>query len=197
MSYPDYRHLVFRCASKGTCSGEKSEEHIKATLLNAQRIKKTEEYFHLRPELLKAIKIIKEPFNWFLLCETWCNDDAHCAPLIARIADLSPNIHFYLLLRDENPLLMDQFLTRGKRAIPKFICQHRKSKSICGMWGPRPTRINDLANEFQLLNRDSSKDEFNKQLQLWYGRDKGNSLQEDFISILEKCSHNIPVDLNT
>lgn len=197
MSYRDYRDLVFRCASQGTCSGEQSEEHIKATLINTQRIKKAEEQLHLRPELRNAVKAIKEPFNWFLICETWCIDDAHCAPVIARIAALSPNLQIYLLLRDENPILMDQFLTRGKRAIPKFICQHRKSKSICGVWGPRPTRINDLVNEFQLLNQESSTDEFYKQLQLWYGRDKGNSMQEDFITLLENCSHYLPVEFKT
>lgn len=188
MGYEDYRELVFHCASKGSCSGELSKEHINTTALNAQRIRAVEANGHLRPELLHAIQTIQEPVNCFLICETWCNDDAQIVPYIGKIASLCPNMRLYILLRDQNPLLMDQFLTRGKRAIPKFICQHRNTKVICGVWGPRPTRIADLVAEYRLLNKENNPEAFQFQLQQWYSRDKGNSLQEDLIAIIETCS---------
>ena len=56
-----------------------------------------------------------------IITESWCGDAAHVIPALNKMAELNPNIDVKLVLRDENLELMDMFLTKGGRAIPKVI----------------------------------------------------------------------------
>jgi hypothetical protein len=186
LSYPHYRDLVFQFAAEGKTSGEQSPEHIQATLLNAQRMKRIDQQGQLNPQLIELASLVTEKHTWYVITEAWCGDSAQNVPVLSKIAKASPNLELRLLFRDKHPEIMEQFLSDGKRAIPKLICIHDASQKVIGTWGPRPLSIQKRVVEFKLLNPQSSKEELHKNLHLWYARDKTTSLQDEFLSLFSE-----------
>lgn len=186
LSYNEYRDKVLQLAAHGQTSGEQTEEHIQATLINAQRMKRIDHQCELIPQLAEMASLVSEKHTWFVITEAWCGDSAQNTPVLAKIANASPNLEIRLLFRDEHPEIMNEFLSNGKRAIPKLICVHDASQMVIGTWGSRPALIQDRVTEYKLLNPTGTKDEFNKNLHLWYARDKTQSLQEEFLSLFSE-----------
>jgi len=69
--------------------------------------------------------------NILALGEAWCGDVYRELPTVARIAEAS-GMNLRIFLRDENPDIMDQFLSNnGKsRAIPVFVFYTREMEYI-------------------------------------------------------------------
>lgn len=184
-SYSSYRDLVVRLSDTGNTTGyEQTAERIEATKLNAHRMKRIEKQARIREELVRQVKHIEQKWNWTIVAEAWCGDGAQNIPLIAAMASFSPNIDLKIILRDENPAIMDKHLTNGKRSIPILICMDETTQKEIGVWGPRPENIARIAGIFKLKNPMISHDEFVKHLHLWYAKDKGESLQQDFLLLL-------------
>lgn len=181
-SYSEYKDLVVKLAEEKKCSGEKTPERINATALNAQRMKRIDKQFELNADLMKVISLINKKYTWILIVESWCGDGAQCVPIIAKIAESNPNIELNLILRDENPTYMDNFLTNGARAIPKLIFMH--NGNAIGTWGPRPKAIQNMVTNYKLNNPNVSHEDFVTLLHLWYARDKTQSLQNEFKDLL-------------
>src|SRR5690606_33724710 len=83
------------------------------------------------------------PGRWHLLVlsEDWCGDAANSIPVLARLAELAPNLELRLLSRDENPDLMDAHLTNGTaRAIPVVMLLDEDFVER-GWWGSRPAEL--------------------------------------------------------
>lgn len=181
-SYSEYKDLVVKLAEDKKCSGEQTPERINATALNAQRMKRIDKQFELNADLMKTISLINKKYTWVLIVESWCGDGAQCVPIIAKIAESNPNIELNLILRDENPTYMDNFLTNGARAIPKLIFMH--NGNAIGTWGPRPKAIQNMVTNYKLNNPNVSHEDFVTLLHLWYARDKTQSLQNEFKDLL-------------
>lgn len=181
-SYSEYKDLVVKLAEEKKCSGEQTPERINATALNAQRMKRIDKQFELNADLMKVISLINKKYTWILIVESWCGDGAQCVPIIAKIAESNPNIELNLILRDENPTYMDNFLTNGARAIPKLIFMH--NGNAIGTWGPRPKAIQNMVTNYKLNNPNVSHEDFVTLLHLWYARDKTQSLQNEFKDLL-------------
>ncbi len=184
-SYSDYKKLVIAQAENRHTSGiEQLPERIEATKINAQRMKRIDKHVELFNELKGVLKNIKKNWTWFVLVESWCGDGAQNLPVIAKIAESSLNIELKILLRDENPEIMDGYLTNGSRSIPKLICIDSDTQEEIGTWGSRPVKIQQMVKEFKAQFADTPHDEFVKNLHLWYAKDKGESLQRDFEKLL-------------
>jgi hypothetical protein len=87
-------------------------------------------------------------------------------------------------LRDENPELMDRFLTNGARSIPKLISIDRKSGDVLGTWGPRPKAALDLLAE--QMSRAIEKPVISENIQRWYLADHGRSLQAEIAELTDR-----------
>jgi hypothetical protein len=183
-SYNEYKELVVKLAEENKCSGEQTPERINATALNAQRMKRIDKQFELNTDLTEAVSLINKKYNWILIVESWCGDGAQCVPIIAKIAESNPNIELNIILRDENPTYMNNFLTNGARAIPKLIFMHYGN--VIGTWGPRPKVIQNMVTNYKLNNPNVSHEDFVTLLHLWYARDKTQSLQNEFKDLLTK-----------
>jgi hypothetical protein len=79
---------------------------------------------------------------------------------------------------------MDLFLTNGGRSIPKLIALD-KENNVIDSWGPRPSVATKMVADFKEKNGVLDP-EFKQDLQVWYNKDKGQSVQEDFVSIAAK-----------
>jgi len=102
-------------------------------------------------------------------------------PIIAKMADISSHISLKILLRDENLDIMDAFLTNGGRSIPKLICLDANTLELKWDWGPRPAPAQDLLR-IHKTKPDESHEDFVKQVQLWYAKDKSRTLQKELLT---------------
>ncbi len=184
-SYEDYKHLLIQLYEQGKSTGEtQSKARYEATAINLQRIRRLDKTLVIRDEIRSLLKGLNRRWNWYLISEGWCGDSAQNLPYIARIAQLHDNITLKILLRDDNPFIMDQYLTNGGKAVPKLICLDADSDEEQGTWGPRSSGIAEKVKAYKAEFPDASHDEFVLNIHGWYAKDKGLSLQQDFTSLI-------------
>lgn len=184
-SYVDYRNLVATYAGQGRTSGaDQLFERIEATKLNAHRMRRIDKQIELNDSLKKIIQNINKKITFIVIAESWCGDGAQNIPLISKISEISSNIDLKIIFRDENIKIMDAYLTNGSRSIPKVIFVDSETKGELGTWGPRPAKIQEMVKEYKMQFPESSHDEFVRNLHLWYAKDMGEALQNDFEKLL-------------
>lgn len=193
-SYIEYRAKIKELIDSNSCSGEEQTvDKIKYTKLNTYRMSRIEKQFGVNDELERILENISCKFVWVVLTESWCGDAAQNLPVLAKIADMTPNIELKIIFRNANPKIMDHYLTNGSRSIPKLICFNKSTGKEAGTWGPRPIGIKSMVNEYKKNNPDASHEEFLTNLHLCYGRNRSKALQNDIITLLnqwsEKCKN--------
>jgi hypothetical protein len=186
MSFEQYIALIDELLAEGKTTGEnQSENYVYFGKLNRQRMKRLEKTVKLDEAFIEKIRAIKRPLSWLILTEGWCGDAAQNIPVIEKIAAENPFIQTRYLLRDENPDLMDKYLTNGGRAIPLLICLDGETFEPLGKWGSRPTVIQ--AYFVELKEAGVEKDERNDLIQRRYNSDKERGIQADFAKLVETC----------
>jgi hypothetical protein len=106
-----------------------------------------------------------------VIAEDWCGDASNTVPIVAKLADIAPGLELRIIQRDENPEVMDQYLTNGSRSIPIVIALDDDFREI-GHWGPRPTQL----QAWVMANRATiPKAELYPQVRKWYARDRGET----------------------
>jgi len=183
ISYETYRTLVSNLLANGKATGPlQSEALTNYSLLNDRRMKRLDKTLQISEDTITTINSIKEPQTWLTITEGWCGDAAQNLPVINKIAAINPNINLKVVLRDENLELMDLFLTNGGRAIPKLIALDAEHNVIF-TWGPRPSVATKMVADYKAKN-GSLDAQFKQDLQVWYNKDKGKSVQEDIVRLL-------------
>lgn len=186
-SYDTYNELVSKLIINNRTSGNnQSENNIYFTKLNAERVKRIEKTTVLSEDLKQQLDKIIDPLTILVIAETWCGDVAQNLPPLKSISDYNPNVEVKIIFRDENPEVMDQFLTQGTRSIPVFLLIKRDSLEVIGKWGPRPDPAQKIMREAK-LKKDYSHDEATKEIQLWYAKDRTVTFQKelsDFLKII-------------
>jgi hypothetical protein len=182
ISYIDYRALVRDLLAEGKSTGpEQSEDLTNYSLLNDRRMKRLDKTIKISEETIQEFQKVSAPQTWLVITEGWCGDAAQNLPVLNKIATASDYIDLKVLLRDENLALMDLFLTNGGRSIPKLIALD-KDNNVIDSWGPRPTIATKMVADYKEKNGVLDP-EFKQDLQVWYNKDKGQSIQEDFVSL--------------
>lgn len=192
ISYKAYMEFMQRLVAVGKTSGpNQSEEFAQYTKMNLKRMQRLNKTIKLTDELAEACNQIKKEITFLALTEYWCGDAAQNLPLFNKLAELNKNLSFKLLFRDENLGLMDAFLTNGGRSIPKVIVLDSNKLEVLGSWGPRPTPAQELVIAFKQKGEGDYQD-FLKEIQLWYAKDKTLSQQAELATELLKwtSSHN-------
>jgi hypothetical protein len=182
-SYEEYRQLSKDLSAQGKTSGPvQSEELVYYSKLNSQRMDRLDKQVRISGELSKAVKAIRKKQYWVVLTETWCGDAAQNLPVIAKMAGLNSKIDLRILLRDENPEVMDAYLTRGGRSIPKLISLDEQLLEIFS-WGPRPEAAEE---KIAALKKNGVTDKLAlvTEIQKWYHTDAQNSIQQEFFALL-------------
>ncbi|MFC2133628.1 thioredoxin family protein [Bacteroidota bacterium] len=154
-------------------------EYAKLNLHRSARIDKT---YEVNEELSTAVKAISQPQLWMVLTEDWCGDSAQNLPYIAKIAASNPLVDLRILLRDDNLDIMDLYLTNGKsRSIPKLVAFNQDGEELF-QWGPRPKEAQKFVDKAKADGL--SKSEFIEKLHLWYARNKGENIEDEFKEII-------------
>lgn len=182
-NYQEYRALIDEERAQGKATGgNTSDDYLRYTDLNTNRMDKWDKRYELSEELKRSLDQLQQQEHWLLLTEGWCGDAAHSVPVIAKMADYSSKIKLDLLLRDENLELMDQHLTNGGRSIPKLVRYSEEGK-VLGEWGPRPAAAQQIMLDGKAQGLE--KADINVELQKWYARDRGASIDQEFQDLLK------------
>jgi hypothetical protein len=124
--------------------------------------------------------------RWHLLAlsEDWCGDAFNSLPVVARLAELAPNVELRLLGRDANLDLMDAHLSGTARAIPVVIVYDEDWNEV-GWWGSRPASLQALVKgDWAALD----KAERYRKVREWYARDGGATTVEEIVMIIEAAA---------
>ncbi len=149
--------------------------------LNFQRSSRIHKTYIVDSILIEALQKISEPQIWMVITEDWCGDSAQNLPYIAKIADCNPKIFLRIIPRDQNLDIMDLYLTNGNsRSIPKLIAFDMDGNELF-QWGPRPLEAQKIVT--MLKEEGKPKEEIIEQLHIWYGRNRGKALENEFKEI--------------
>lgn len=153
-------------------------DHAKLNTARSNRVEKT--YFP--SEVIKDVMdSISVPQVWMVITENWCGDSAQNLPAIVKIAELNPMVELKIILRDENPEIMDEFLTNGTKSIPVLAALTKEGK-ILFKWGPRPKGAVEVIK--QAKSEGLEKEKMYERLHLWYAKDKSKELENEFIRLV-------------
>jgi hypothetical protein len=185
-TYQEFRDLVGRLLTEDKSTGHTQTEAITAfSKLNDRRMKRLDKTIKISEETIAEINTINEPQTWLVIAEGWCGDAAQNLPVINKIAATSDLINFRVVLRDDNEDLMNLFLTNGGKAIPKLIALD-KDNNVIDTWGPRPTVATQMVADYK-AEHGVIDAKFKEDLQVWYNKDKGLSVQADFVKLVKNA----------
>jgi hypothetical protein len=183
-SYAAYRQLIDKLLAEGRTTGPKQSEALTHyTRLNVQRMERLDKTTRLLPELAEAAAQVPGQYEWLILTEGWCGDAAQIVPVLEAVAQASGGrIRTHYMLRDEHPDLMDRYLTRGGRAIPKLLVLDAERLHEVAQWGPRPAEAQTLY--WELKDQQLPYEELAIALHTWYAKDKTRRTQQELLALL-------------
>ena len=128
-------------------------------------------------------RVTRIPGKWHLvaLSEDWCGDAVNTLPILAKLAEAAPNLDLTILGRDANLDLMDAHLSGTSRSIPVVMVLDENLIEH-GWWGARPR---ELQKWFLSEGIHIEKTERYKQIRSWYARDRGRSIVDEVLQIVE------------
>lgn len=189
-SYIEYRKLVTDLLSEGKSTGDdQSESLTHYTSLNEARMNRLEKTIKISEETIEKLQNLENHYIWLVISEGWCGDAAQILPILNKMALASDKkVDLKIVLRDQNDELMSHYLTNGGRAIPKVVVICKEAGIVRADWGPRPKGATELMTNYK---RDFGviDEKIKTDLQLWYLADKGISVQQELIAIMENIKY--------
>jgi hypothetical protein len=181
LSYIDYYQKIQNFASEKTTSGhDLTAERIEITKLNLHRMKRIND-----AQTESQIYELPFPIGAAILTEAWCGDSAQNIPWLEHFFNsCNPKIQSYYFFRDDNPELMNQFLTNGSRSIPKCIFYNLSNGQVLDTWGARPEEIMIWLASFRAQNPEISKHDWEIALHKYYTQNKGAAIMNDLSKII-------------
>lgn len=185
-SYLEYRKLMADLLKDGKSTAvEQTQERTHYSELNESRMRRLDKTMRITDENGAKLKALTKRYIWLVLSESWCGDAAQILPILHKMElESMGKIEMKLVLRDENEMLMNHFLTNKSKAIPKLIIIDKETGSVVGDWGPRPQGAVNLIEAYK-AEFGSIDETVKANLQLWYLHDKGLSTQNEIIQLLQ------------
>jgi hypothetical protein len=187
LTYSEYKNLFAEDIEKTDTDtlNELSKKRHEARIINFHRTNRIEKHYNPSTEITDEIRKINRSQFWLVITENWCGDSAQILPVIQKIASINSNIELKIFLRDSNPEIIDSYLTNGTRSIPKLIVFDTRGNELY-QWGPRPQTAGELVHK--LKAEGLQKEEIHKQLHLWYGRNRGNEVENEFMALIRNSN---------
>lgn len=180
-TYAEYRSHVSQLLLQGLSTGDTQSEHLTHyTTLNEVRMNRLDKTVKLPEDIKDKLETLDKEYILLVLSEGWCGDAAQILPVINKMADATDKLDLQIVLRDDNPDLMDKYLTNGGRSIPKLILVDKETLEPIDSWGPRPVGGTQLIKDFK-EKYGTINDEAKTELQKWYLHDKGLSTMMEII----------------
>jgi len=139
---------------------------------------------HIPPWALERACEVGRTYRLLVLAEDWCGDASNTVPYVAKLGALGHCLEMRILRRDENPEVMDRYLSGAARAIPIVIVLGDAWREV-GHWGSRPAELQAWVLE---ARKTTPKEELYPQIRRWYAKDKGESTLREILALLPKGS---------
>ncbi len=186
ITYKEYREMVAQNVANETSSANYPSEALSNyTLLNNSRMKRLDKTLKIPEKIKEKFENFSGNQTWLVLTESWCGDAAHSMPVMNKLSELSSGITLKVLYRDRNLDLMQHFLTNGSMSIPILIVFDNEKEIVVGQWGPSPSYVLQKTKAFKEKHGKLTP-EFKKEMQLWYNKDKGQTIAEDLLKLIDK-----------
>ncbi len=184
-SYDGYESLINALLDEDKATGGKqTPKRTEISRLNVHRMARVHKTTKLSEELVAAAKTAVAQY-WMVITEGWCGDSAHVIPIFDLVAKASNgHIQLGMVLRDDNPDIMDQYLVNGGRSIPRLVVYDANTGVEIGTWGPRPAPVQQMMADYK-ANPDETRD-IQIEMQQWYNSDKSRTLQQELLAIILK-----------
>lgn len=184
-SYNQYINLINDLLAQGKTTGsEQTPFLLEYTNMNLVRMNRLDKTINLNPELIDILNNIKSKYFWLVITEAWCGDAAQSIPIFNKITQYNSNIELRLILRDEEPELIENYLTNGTKSIPILICLDKYNLKEIFTWGPRPKELTNYVNEYKKIP-NFDKNELIKNIQIWYNKDNTQEIQKELTELLK------------
>ena len=184
MNYTEYKQLFEKILENANPTHPYNDaSYLDYTRLNRSRMNRWDKQLKLDENLAFLIEKIASPQYWIVITEPWCGDAAHIVPFLIKLAEQNSLISYEIQLRDSEPFLIQNYLTKGTKSIPKLIVRDEKGNDIFN-WGPRPKGAQALMEKMKAENVDNGTIKI--ALQNWYNNDKGVSLYNELSEIFCK-----------
>ena len=154
--------------------------------INLKRIERLDKTFELTEEQKTELNSIKADFKLLVISEGWCGDAAQTMPVVNVMIN-QLGVEQRIVLRDENPELINEYLTDGAKSIPIYIGMNSEGKELFH-FGPRPEKGMEMLAEHKANPEVYNSDEFHKDLQIWYNQDKGESTFKELVNSIKSAS---------
>lgn len=137
------------------------------------------------PDLLARTEALGGQWHLLVIGEDWCIDSQSSIPVVSALADAASNVDLRLVTREAHPELMDAHLSNGTaRSIPVIIVLDADFEER-GWWGSRPAALQQMvATEWKGME----KPERNKAIRRWYAVDKGRTILDEVVAMLERAA---------
>jgi hypothetical protein len=155
-------------------------KYLNYAKLNQARMNRWQKNLQLNSELVTEIKKITQSQEWIIIAEHWCGDAAPIVPFLVRLASQNTLIRYDIQLRDQEPFLINSYLTNGTKSIPKLIVRDERGKDLF-TWGPRPVAAANYMNELKMSGIEMERVKL--ELQNWYNENKGEALQKELLQL--------------
>ena len=115
--------------------------------------------------------------NIAVISEPWCGDSMVILPVIQKWIDSFNHIKMRIFKREDNPDMMDNYLTNGARSVPKIILYDTEFNEI-GTWGPRSKPAQKVFNEYHKMLKDGTieKSVVRNKIRRIYAMDRGKDI---------------------
>lgn len=186
MTYQAYRGLIDLLLLENKTTGHNhSDYYLEYTRMNVKRMNRWDKTAKVSSKMEQAVLTIREPQIWLVITEAWCGDAAQNIPYLVKLQEINPLIQIRFILRDENPEVMDDYLTAGSRSIPKVIGVTADLKCELFTWGPRPKTAHEMVLEYKRDSKGLTYAEFSESLHLWYARNKNQELESEILPLIQ------------
>jgi thioredoxin-like negative regulator of GroEL len=183
LTYAEFDTLLhFLLTNNRTTGSNQTPEFVDYGKINLQRMNRVYKTTALTADMKAALQKLSRKVVFVVITEGWCGDSAQIVPVFEHMAENCSNIELKFLLRDEHLDIMDLYLTKGARSIPKLVCVDSNSLDVLFTWGPRPAALQ--AEVVRLIEAHVSKEEKGIFVQKWYNENKTQAIQQELSQLL-------------
>jgi len=104
----------------------------------------------------------RDDLRCLILMADWCGDVVKNIPVVFRALEIS-GMPVEVLIKEEHPDTMQQFLTLGGESIPIVIFADTGG-AVLGTWGPRPKHVQEAMIAFKQANPDREAPDYQDNL---------------------------------
>lgn len=155
-------------------------EYAEYYRLGIQRMNRMWEKYIPNSDQVK--KLANKNFNGkiLIISEPWCGDASQVLPVVVKFFE---QFEVRITYRDQDPSLIDSYLTNGGKSIPIVIFMDENFNELAH-WGPRPQHGRELLEKHKADPELFPKEKFYVELQTYYAKNRGFDTIEELLELL-------------